>query len=121
LEQLKATKQEMPPEKFRATWGDLYDRLVAEELSKLATDVTAAELGQPAKRRLDEIHAFLHGRKASTPSTETLCDWIQVCYALELYREASALLPYVHEGEVDAATYRRAKRVAEVCRRKIAG
>ncbi len=121
FEQLKVTKQEMPPEKFRATWGDLYDRLVAEELSKLTSDVTAAELGRPAKRRLDEVHAFLHGRKTSTPSAETLCDWIQFCYALELYREASALLPYVREDEVDVATYKRAKRVTEVCRSKLAG
>ena len=121
FEQLKATKQEMSPEKFRSTWGELYDKLVAEEMSRPTTDVTAAELGQRAKRRVDEIHAFLRGRAAGTPSAEVLCDWIQFCYALALYREASALLPYVREDEVDAAIYKRAKRVAEVCRRKLAG
>jgi hypothetical protein len=121
FEQLKVTKQEMPPEKFRATWGALYDKLRAEELSKLTSDITAAELGQRARRRVDEVHAFLHGQTAGTPSAEALCDWIQFCYALELYREASALSTYVREDEVDAAIYRRAKRVAEVCRGKLHG
>jgi hypothetical protein len=31
------------------------------------------------------------------------------------------LLPYVREDEVDAAIYKRAKRVAEVCRSKMTG
>ena len=39
---------------------------------------------------------------------------------LHLYREPAALLPYVREDEVDAATYRRAKRVASLCRTKLA-
>jgi len=121
LEQLKATRREMPPDKFRATWGGLYDKLVAEELSKRTTDVTAAELGQRAKRRVDEIHAFLHGQTATTPTAEVLCDWIRFCYDMELYREAAALLPYVHEDEVEAAIYRRSKRIAEVSRRKLIG
>ena len=50
-----------------------------------------------------------------------LCDWIHFCYALELYREAAALLPYVRQDEVDPAIYKRAKRIAEVCRGKMAG
>jgi hypothetical protein len=70
---------------------------------------------------LDEIHAFLHGQSPDIPSAEALCDWIQFCYALELCQEASALLPYVREDEVDAAIYKRAKRVAKVCRSKITG
>jgi len=118
LAQLKATKQEMSPDQFRATWGEQYDQLLAEELAKTTTDITPTELGRRARRRLDEIHAFLHGQTASMPSAELLCDWIQFCYALELYREAAALLPYVREDEVDAAIYKRAERIAEVCRSK---
>lgn len=121
LEQLRMTKQEMPIEKFRATWGEMYDKLVAEELSRPTTDVAPAELGQRAKHRVDEIQAFLHGRTTGTPTAEVLCDWIQFCYALELYREAAALLPYVCEDEVDPGIYKRARRIAEVCRAKLIG
>ena len=119
LEQLKATKREMSPEKFRATWGELYDKLLAEELSELTTDVTPAELGQRVERRVDGIHAFLHGQTASAPSAEVLCDWIQFCYALELYREAAALFFHVHEGEVGSNAFGRVKRIAEVSRAKL--
>ncbi|MBL7065881.1 MAG: hypothetical protein ISS49_17025 [Anaerolineae bacterium] len=119
LAQLRATKQEMSPDQFRATWGEQYDQLVVEELAKTTTDVTPAELGRRARRRLDEIHAFLHGQTATSPSSEVLCDWIQFCYALELYREASALLRYVREDEVDTNTYRRTTRMAEVSRGKL--
>ena len=121
LDQLKATKQEMSPDLFRATWGALYDQLVAEELAKTTTDATPAELGRRAQKRLDEIHTFLQGQTAGSPSAEILCDWIQFCYALELYREAAALLPYICEGEVAPATYKRAKRVASLCRNKLTG
>lgn len=121
LEQLRATRQEMAPDRFRATWGELYDKLVAEELSRPTSDVAPAELGQRAKRRVDEIHAFLHGRAAGAPTAEVLCDWLQFCYALELYRESAALLPYVREDEVDPGVYRRARRIAEVCRSKVVG
>ena len=121
LEQLRATKREMSPEKFRATWGELYDKLLAEELAKPTTDVSPSELGQRARRRVDEIHAFLHGQIASIPAAEVLCDWIQFCYALELYREASALLHYVREDEVDTKTYTQAKRIAQVSHSRLVG
>nr|MBC8254351.1 hypothetical protein [Ardenticatenia bacterium] len=79
------------------------------------------ELGRRTRRWLDEVHAFLSGKGASTPSSEVLCDWIHFCYTVELYREAAALLPYVNEGEVAPAICKRAKRIAEVCRSKLAG
>jgi hypothetical protein len=121
LEQLRVTKQEMSPESFQPTWGELYDRLMTEELSRPTTDVTAAELGRRARRRLDEIHAFLQGKNTSSPSAEVVCDWIHFCYALDLYREAAGLLPYIRGDEVDPAIYKRARRVAEVCRSKLTG
>jgi hypothetical protein len=121
LEMLEQTRQVMPADQFRQVWGALYDQLLAEERTKAVTQITQTELGRRTRRWLDDVHAFLSGKNATQPSSEVICDWIQFCYVLELYHEAAALLPYVREDEVDAASYRRAKRVAEVCRSKLAG
>ncbi len=121
LEMLKQTRKLMPADEFRQVWGTLYDQLLAEERVKSITEITQTELGHRTRRWLDDVHAFLSGKNASHPSSEALCDWIHFCYALELYREAAALFPYVCEDEVDTAIYKRAKRVAKVCRSKIAG
>ena len=119
VEMLEQTRKAMPADQFRQLWGVLYDQLLAEERAKAITTVTQTELGRRARRRLDEIHAFLRGEAASLPPAEVLCDWIHFCYVLELCREAAALLPYVREEEVDPATYKRAKRVASLCRNKL--
>jgi len=93
-------------------------KLLAEERAKAITTITQTELGRRARRRLDEIQAFLRGETASLPPGEVLCDWIHFCYTLELYSEAAALLAYVREDDVDPVTYKRAKRVADLCRTK---
>ena len=121
LEMLEQTRKLMPADQFRQVWGALYDQLLAEEQAKAITRITQPELGRRTRRWLDEVHAFLSGKGASIPSSEVLCDWIHLCYTVELHREAAALLPYVHEDEVEPATYKRAKRVAEVCRSRLAG
>jgi hypothetical protein len=121
LEMLEQTRKAMPADQFRQVWGSLYDHLLAQERAKAITDVGPTELGRRCRKRLDEIHAFLSGKNTSSPSSEVLCDWIHFCYALELCREAAALLPYVQEDEVDPAIYKRARRVAEVCRGKSGG
>jgi hypothetical protein len=118
---LEQTRKVMPADQFRAVWGALYDQLLAEERAKAITAVSQTELGRRTRQRLDEIHAFLQGENASTPSSETVCDWIHFCYALQLFREAAALLPYAREDEVDPAIYKRTKRVAEACRSKLTG
>ena len=109
----------MPSDQFREVWGTLYDQLLAEERAKAVTEITQTELGRRTRRWLDDVHAFLNGKNASTPATETLCDWIQFCYALELYREAAALLPFVSADDVDRATYARSRRIAEVARTRV--
>jgi hypothetical protein len=119
LEMLKTTRDLMPNDQFRSVWGEIYDRLQAEERARAITAVTQTELGRRARRRLDEIHDFLRGKSSSTPSSDMLCDWIHLCYALELHREAAALLPYVRDAEVNSAIYKRAKRVADLCRSKL--
>ena len=121
LEMLEQTRKAMPTDQFRQLWGALYDQLLTEERAKAITAITQTELGRRAHQRLDEIHVFLCGKAASLPPAEVLCDWIHFCYALELYREAAALLPYIRGDEVDQATYKRAKRVASLCRNKLTG
>jgi len=121
LEMLEQTRKLMPAGQFRQVWGEIYDRLLAEERARAITAITQTELGRRTRRWLDDVHAFLSGKNASPPSSEVLCDWIHFCYTLELYREAAALLPYVREDEVDAAIYKQARRVAEVCRGKLIG
>jgi hypothetical protein len=118
LEMLEQTRKLMPTDQFRQVWGALYDQLLAEERTKAVTQIAQRELSRRTRRWLDDVHAFLSGKNASPPSSEVLCDWIQFCYVLELYREAAALLPYVDQGQVDAAIYKRAKRIAEVCQSK---
>ncbi len=121
LEMLEQTRRTMPPDQFREVWGTLYDQLLAQERAKAVTEITQTELGRRTRRWLDEVHAFLNGKNPSMPSSETICDWIHFCYNLELYREAGALLPYVRADEAAPAVYRRAKRVADVCRNKLSG
>ena len=116
LEQLEQTRRSMPADQFRQVWGSLYDQLLAEERTKTVTQISQAELGRRTRRWLDDVHAFLSGKNATHPSSEVICDWIQFCYALELHREAAALLPYVDESAIEASTYRRARRIAEVSR-----
>lgn len=118
LEMLEQTRKTMRPEEFQQVWGALYDQLRAHDRAKAVSEVTHTELGRRARRHLDVIHGLLQGQNVGSPSAEAVCDWIHFCYAMELYREAAALLPYVHEEEVDPAVYRRAKRIAEVCRNK---
>jgi len=116
LEMLEQTRRAMPDDQFRQLWGAVYEQLLAEKRAKAITEITQTELGRRTRRWLDEVHAFLRGKNTSTPSSEVLCEWIHFCYTLELHREAAALLSYVREEEVSPAIYKRAKRVAAVCR-----
>ncbi len=121
LEQLEEIRKLLPEEQFRQVLGSQYDQLLAEERAKTITTVSQTELGRRTRQRLDEIHSFLQGKNASTPSSEVLCDWLHFCYDLELYREAITLFTYIQENEVESGTYRRVKRIAEVSRRRLAG
>ncbi len=120
LEMIEQTRRAMPAAQFRPVWGQVYDRLLAEERARVISNVTGEELSQRAQRKVDEIHAFLRGRSSgAAPKSEGVCDWIHLCYELELSREAASLLQYVVEDEVDPAIYRRAKRWAEASRVKL--
>ncbi len=119
LDMLEQTRQVMPADQFRQIWGAIYDQRLAEERARAVTEINQTELGRRARRKLDDIHAFLAGRNNASPKSDVLCDWIHFCYELELHREAASLLQYVREDEVDPGFYRRAKKWAEASRVKL--
>ncbi|MHC4616932.1 MAG: winged helix-turn-helix domain-containing protein [Planctomycetota bacterium] len=121
LEMLEQTRQSMTEDQFRDIWGPLYDELLAEERSKAITQITQTDLGRRARAYLDEVHTFLNGQQASTPSAEQLANWILFCYALSLYREASSLFSFIQEQDIDPAIFRWVKRVSALCRTKLPG
>mgnify|MGYP000253548501 CR=1 FL=1 len=118
LEMLEQTRRAMPDDQFRRVWGTLYEQLLAAEQSKTISNVSQTELGRRARLKLDEVHTFLSG-KGNTPGSELLCDWIHFCFTLDLHREAATLIRYISESEVDAAIYRRAKRLADASRARL--
>jgi len=69
LEQLKATKAMMPLDQFRQIWGELYDQLLAEERARSKTTISNRELGIRARAVLREVHDFLDGNAAASPTT----------------------------------------------------
>jgi hypothetical protein len=66
----------------------------------------------------DEIRAirgFLAGNHSAAPSDEKLCDWVQFCYAFELFSEAASLFKLIRPEQVNSWPYERAKRLARAC------
>lgn len=119
LEMLDATRQSMSADQFRQIWGTLYDQLLAEERAKAITSLNDKELASRARKPLREIQYFLQGRGNYTPQSDEICDWIHLCYALELYREAAALWQYVHLDEVNPWQLDRTRRIVAVCRTRV--
>lgn len=117
LEQLKATKAAMPPDRFRQVWGELYDRLLAEERACSRTTISNRELGTQASAVLREVHDVLDGNAAASP--EKAYDWMQFCYAMGLYRETAALFAFVFQDDLPEWAYERARKVAEACRARL--
>jgi hypothetical protein len=118
LEQLRATRALMPPDQFRAIWGALYDRLLAEERARAQTDISDTELARRARRVLREIHAFLKGESGSI-SSEKAYNWMIFCYTLSLHRETAALFTFVAQDDLPEWAYERARRMAEACRAQL--
>jgi hypothetical protein len=118
-EMLEQTRKAMPQESFRQVWGTLYDQLLAKERAKAITQISDKELLVAVRQPVRRIQDFLQGRGNDTPKSEDMCDWIQLCYTLGLYREGAALWQYVQRDEVNAWLYERSKKIATVCRTRI--
>jgi hypothetical protein len=119
MEMLELTRQSMPADQFRQVWGPIYDQLVSEERARAITPISDKQLLQAVRQPVRRIQDFLQGRGNDTPKSEDVCDWVQLCYTLGLYREGAALWQYVQRDEVNAWLYERSKKIAAVCRTRI--
>jgi hypothetical protein len=61
---------------------------------------------------------FLQGR-TERPSDERLCDLVQLCYSLKLFREGRDLFNLVDGNSVNTWHYDRTRRMARICRVKV--
>jgi len=61
------------------------------------------------------LRRFLSGANMPTPSSEKICDWINFCYLLRLYREGIELFSYVDPIDVNDWYYERTKKIAKLC------
>jgi hypothetical protein len=118
LEKLERIRQLMPQDQFRQDWGELYDHLLAEERAKAITPVNDRLLADRVRPLVQRLQEFLQGRSSETPNSEVVCDWVFLCYTLELYREGAALWQYVSSDEVDAWHYQRTLKLSTACRAK---
>ncbi|MFQ5614316.1 MAG: hypothetical protein ACE5H9_19515, partial [Anaerolineae bacterium] len=66
-------------------------------------------------RRLDRIRAFLQGR-AERPPDDVLCDWVQLCYTFELFKEGAEIFSLIDPATVQPWLYERTRRLAKICR-----
>lgn len=66
-------------------------------------------------REIRLIEDFLRG-VAQPLSGEKICDWVTLCYTLELYSEGAELFSYVDPAEVNEWYYARTKKIARLCK-----
>jgi hypothetical protein len=119
LEKLERIRQVMPADEFKRDWGAEYDRLLAAERVKTTTPVNDGYLLERIRPLVQRIQDFLQGRGNDSPKSEVVCDWIFICYTLELYREGVALWRYVNKDEVNTDLYERTKKLAGACRARL--
>jgi hypothetical protein len=118
LEKLERIRQLMPQDQFRQDWGEFYEHLLTEERAKAITPLNDRLLVNRVHPVVQRIQEFLQGRSSEAPNSEVVCDWIFLCYTLELYREGAALWQYVSSDEVDAWHYQRTLKLSTACRAK---
>jgi len=118
LASLERTRQYMPAEEFRSAWGEVYDRLVAEQRVQAITPLDRKRLLDTVVEQVYRIQGFVRGQGNERPSAEELCDWIYQCYLFGLYREAAVLWPLVDKGQVEPWYFERTKRIALACKAK---
>jgi restriction endonuclease Mrr len=118
LASLERTRQYMPAEEFRSAWGEVYDRLVAEQRVQAITPLDRKRLLDTVVEQVYRIQGFVRGQGNERPAAEDLCDWIYQCYLFGLYREAAVLWPLVDKGQVEPWYFERTKRIALACKAK---
>lgn len=116
LDKLERIRQVMATDEFRRDWGDIYDQLFAAERAKAITPANDRYLLDRIRPLVQRIQDFLQGRGNDSPKSEVVCDWIFICYTLELFREGAALWRYVNQDEVNTWQYERTVKFSTACR-----
>ena len=116
LDKLERIRQVIPADEFRHDWGDIYDHLLAAERARTITPANDRYLLERIRPLVQRIQDFLQGRGNESPKSEVICDWIFICYTLELYREVAALWRYVNKDEVSVWHYERTAKLSAACR-----
>ena len=119
LEKLERIRRVMSVEEFRHDWGEIHDRLLAAERTRGLTHAPDQYLIDRIRPLVQRNQDFLQGRGSDSPRSEIICDWIFVCYTLELYREGAALWSFVNKGETDAWQYERTAKLGAACRTRV--
>ncbi len=119
LAKLERIRQVQPAEQFREDWGELYDQLRAEARARAITALDEKSLSARASEPVKRIQDFLQERSNDKPTSETICDWIHLCYTLELWPEGASLWQYIHPEDVNPWYCERTKKLAQVCRSHI--
>lgn len=120
LEMLEQTRQIMPADQFRQIWGGIYEQVMAEERRKAITPASDRFLAEKARPVVKRVQDFLQGRSNESPKSELVCDWIFVCYNLELFREGASLWRYVNKDDVNPWHYERTAKISAACRARVA-
>jgi hypothetical protein len=112
---------------FALNAGLIEDHLDATEETPPQLPLTSREKPQSAampqtqdyhaalEREVCAIRVFLQGRTDHRPSDEKLCDWVQLCYTLELYAMARDLFRVIDPADVHPWHFERTKKLARIC------
>ena len=109
----------MTVDEFRQDWGDIYDQLLAAERARAVTPLNDRYLLERIRPLFQRIQDFLQGRGNESPKSEVICDWIFICYTLEMFREGAALWRCVNKDEVNAWQYERTAKFSTACRTRV--
>ncbi len=66
-------------------------------------------------QEINSIHVFLGGKTEQLPTSEKICDWVNLCYLIGLNSEGVELFNYVDSSEVNEWYYERTKKMARLC------
>ncbi len=78
-----------------------------EHLTKKLTDMTVRQ-----------ITGYLENTSEYQPTDDEVCEWIEFCYNSGLYQEGNDLFCRLNENNVTAEVFKKAKKIAEICKVK---
>ena len=119
LDKLERIRKVMSADEFRHDWGEIYEQLLAAERARAITPLNDRYLLERIRPLVQRIQDFLQGRGNESPKSEVICDWIFICYTLEMFREGAALWRYVNKDEVNTWQYERTAKYSTACRTRV--